>query len=643
MDSTFLDTLSLPGDLKRLSYTQQQRLAAEVRRLIIDVVSANGGHLAPSLGVVELTIGLLSVMNVPHDKIVWDVGHQCYAYKLLTDRLHRFHTLRQAGGISGFPRPDESPFDCFCTGHASTAISAALGMARARDLTGDNYKVAAIVGDGAIGGGMAWEALNDAGDSNTALLVILNDNRMSISPSIGALATHIARLRSQPLYRSMEDSAQRVLRTMPMGGIVKRIADSFKRGLTNVVSPTSGTIFEALGFKYYGPINGHDIGDLKYFISLSRQIKGPVLLHVVTTKGKGYSKAEHKPRHFHGVAPFNTGNGRASAKKTRTYTDVFGSALTSLAAKDPRIVAISAAMPDGAGLAGFARRHPSKFFNVGIAEGHAVTLAAGLASAGAKPVVAIYSTFLQRAYDQIVQDVCLQNLPVVLVLDRAGLVGEDGPTHHGAFDLSYLGHVPNMTIMAPKDAAELANMLRLALSLDSPVALRYPRGAAGRANIKAPVDIRFGKSETLRTGGDLAIIAIGPAVGEALAAADELSERSGVECRVINARFAKPLDEEAVLKAARECAGIVTVEENVAHGGFGSVVINCLAKNDALKVPVEAIALPDSFVGFGTASELRALHGLSRQGILDATYRLIERTDSARFTQGGRFVLRQSI
>ncbi len=643
MDSTFLDTLNLPGDLKHLSHIQQKKLAEEVRRLIIDVVSANGGHLAPSLGVVELTIGLLSVMNVPQDKIVWDVGHQCYAYKLLTDRLHRFHTLRQAGGISGFPRPDESPFDCFCTGHASTAISAALGMARARDLSGGNHKVAAIVGDGALGGGMAWEALNDAGDSNTALLVILNDNRMSISPSIGALATHIARLRSQPLYRCMEDSAQRVLRTVPMGGIVKRIADSFKRGLTNVVSPTSGTIFEALGFKYYGPINGHDIGDLKYFISLSRQIKGPVLLHVVTTKGKGYSKAEHKPRHFHGVAPFNSGNGRASAKKSRTYTDVFGSTLTSLAAKDPKVVAISAAMPDGTGLARFARRHPSRFFNVGIAEGHAVTLAAGLASAGAKPVVAIYSTFLQRAYDQIVEDVCLQNLPVVLALDRAGLVGEDGPTHHGAFDLSYLGHVPNMTIMAPKDAAELAGMLRLALNLGSPVALRYPRGAVGWVNKKAQIDIRLGKSEILRSGSDLAIIAVGPVAVEAVGAAEEFSERCGVECRVINARFVRPLDEEAVLEAARECAGIVTIEENVARGGFGSAVVECLAQNDALKVPVEIRALPDSFVGFGTASELRAFHGLSRQGILDALNRLIVRIDGSQITQGGRFVLRQSI
>lgn len=642
MNRALLESLDLPADLKFLSQVQLQRLAAEVRDLIVDVVSSNGGHLAASLGVVELTIGLLSVMDVPNDKIVWDVGHQCYAHKVLTDRRDRFPTVRKMGGLSGFPKPSESPFDCFATGHASTAISAALGMAMARDLAGEHYKVTAVVGDGALGGGMAWEAINYAGDAKADLLVILNDNHMSISPSIGALATHIARLRSVPLYRSMEDSAERVFRTIPMGGMVNRLTEGLKRGLTHFVSPTSGTIFEALGFKYFGPINGHDIGDLKHFISLSRNMKGPVLLHVVTTKGKGYSLAEHRPRRYHGVGPFNSNNGKGSQKSGRTYTDVFGSALVNLASKDPRIVAITAAMPDGTGLAHFARKFPTRFFDVGIAEEHAVTFAAGLAASGSKPVVAVYSTFLQRAYDQIVQDVCLQNLPVVFALDRAGIVGEDGPTHHGAFDLSYLGHIPNLTVMAPKDAGELVNMLYTAFSCDSPVALRYPRGTAVRG-AKAPLrGIPIGKSETLREGDDLAIIALGPIVLEACEAAEDLAER-GIEARVINARFLKPLDEGVILSAARECGRLVLAEENVARGGFASAVLECLARHGALDVRVEVVALPDSFIGFGKASELRSIYGLSKQGILGAAERLLSRVERPRAAVGEEIVIRQGI
>ena len=642
MNRTFLDSLNLPDDLKELTYHQQHKLAAEVRDLIVDVVSTNGGHLAPSLGVVELTIALLSVMEMPKDKIIWDVGHQCYAYKVLTDRRDRFSTLRQAGGLSGFPRPQESPYDCFCTGHASTAISAALGMARARDLIGEKHCVTAVVGDGALGGGMAWEALNDAGDADTPLLVILNDNRMSISPSIGALATHIARLRTQPLYISMEDSAQFVFRTIPMGGLVKKITEGFKRGVTNLVSPTSGTIFEALGFKYYGPINGHDIGDLKHFISLSRNMKGPVLLHVVTTKGKGYSKAEHKPRYFHGVPPFNSGNGKTSGKKTKTYTDVFGGALVALASRDSNIVAITAAMTDGTGLAKFARRYPTRFFNVGIAEGHAVTFAAGLASAGAKPVVAIYSTFLQRAYDQIVQDVCLQNLPVIFAIDRAGIVGEDGPTHHGAFDLSYLGHIPNLIVMAPKDAPELVNMLKTAFDLACPVAIRYPRGAVGRSARANQNDIPVGRAEILRHGDDIAVIGVGPIVHEACCAADELANK-GIQLRVVNARFVKPLDEKTILSATRECCGLVIAEENVARGGFGSAVIECLSKHGASSIPIERVTLPDSFVGFGSTAELRAIHRLTKDGIMLAVDRLLQRTESYQTKRGESFVIRTSI
>ena len=640
MQRTLLESLDLPNDLKHLSPVQLQRIAAEVRDLIVEVVSSNGGHLAPSLGVVELTIALLSVMDVPDDKIIWDVGHQCYPYKILTDRRDRFSSLRKMGGISGFPKPSESPYDCFAVGHASTAMSAALGMALSRDLAGEKHRVTAVVGDGALGGGMAWEAINFAGGAKTDLLVILNDNKMSISPSIGALATHMSRLRSMPLYRSMEDSAEKALRTIPLGEILKRMSQGVKRGFTHFVSPTSGTIFEALGFEYFGPINGHDIGDLKHFISLSRDIKGPVLLHVVTKKGKGYYQAEHKPRRYHGIGPFNSNNGKAE-KPSRTYTDAFGSALVRLAAKNPKVVAITAAMPDGTGLAHFAHKYPNRFFNVGIAEQHAVTFASGLAASGSRPVVAVYSTFLQRAYDQIVHDVCMQNLPVVLALDRSGLVGEDGSTHHGVFDLSYLRHIPNLTIMVPSDAGELASMLHTALRMDGPVALRYPRGAVPRGP-KSPLRVlSIGKSETLREGTDLAIIGLGPIVREACDAADDLAD-SGVSVRVIDARFVKPLDEGAVVAAVRECRGLILAEENVAQGGFSSAVIECLARHGESGLPIEVVALPDTFVGFGKASELRAMYGLCKQGILCAAERLLERLGTAR-PSGDRLVIRQGI
>ncbi len=642
MRRSLLESLDLPSDIKNLSPVQMDRLAAEVRDLIIEVVSANGGHLAPSLGVVELTIALLGAMNVPDDRIVWDVGHQCYPYKILTDRRDRFSTLRQAGGLSGFPKPSESCYDCFATGHASTAISAALGMARARDLTGQKHRVVAVVGDGALGGGMAWEAINAAGHSKANLLVILNDNRMSISPSIGALATHIARLRSMPLYREMEHGAERFFRTIPFGGFIKRISQSAKRGLTHFVSPTSGTIFESLGFEYYGPINGHDIGDLKHFISMSRECKGPVLLHVVTTKGKGYQRAEHRPRRYHGVGPFNSNNGKVSDRGGRSYTEAFGTALVKLAAKDPRVVAITAAMPDGTGLAKFARKYPSRFFDVGIAEQHAVTFAAGLAASGMRPVVAIYSTFLQRAYDQIVHDVCLQNLPVIFALDRAGIVGEDGPTHHGAFDLSYLRHIPNLTIMAPKDAGELACMLHTALRIDGPVALRYPRGSVPGKS-KTPVrSLAIGKSETVREGDSLAIIAIGPVVLEAISAAEELAEY-GIDTRVVSARFVKPLDEDAIVAAASECGAMILVEENVGHGGFAGAVLECLARHGICGVPTEIVALPDAFMGFGKAAELRSVYGICKQGILSSAERLLVRIDHPMAPLGDSFVIRQSI
>lgn len=643
MREKLLYSLSLPQDLKALSVEDAKQLAKEVRRLIVDVVSSNGGHLAPSLGVVELTIALLSAMDVPKDRIVWDVGHQCYAYKILTDRLSSFHTLRQPGGISGFPKPEESAYDAFATGHASTSISAALGIAQGRDLMGQDYAVTAVIGDGALGGGMAWEAMNNAGASGANLLVILNDNRMSISASCGALAAYIADLRTMPFYRTVEDGAERFFKTMPLGGgLISKASKMLKRGLTTWVSPTSGTIFEALGFEYLGPVDGHDIGLLRRVISQARAIKGPVLLHVVTTKGKGYFHAEHNARQFHGVAPFHSGNGKPSGKGKRTYTDIFGKLLVELAGKDQGIVAITAAMPDGTGLNRFAVKYPGRFFNVGIAEGHAVTFAAGLAASGMKPVVAAYSTFLQRGYDQIVHDVCLQNLHVVFALDRAGIVGEDGPTHHGIYDLSYLRHMPNLTIMAPRNAADLCDMLYTALKMQGPVAVRYPRGEATGVKRGALREIPLGKAEVLREGSDAAILAVGTSANFALDAADELEKR-GISARVINARFVKPLDETAVLDAASKCGAMVIAEENSCKGGFSSSVLECLAKNNRQVNGLEIVALPDAFISHGNAAEIRGRYELNSAGIANAVIRALEKTGRLPAPSEEEIVIPQSI
>lgn len=643
MRERLLDSLDLPGGLDKLTHAETRRLAKEVRDLILQVVSNNGGHLAPSLGVVELTIALLSVMDVPRDKIVWDVGHQCYAYKILTDRRDKFHTLRQFGGISGFPKPEESPYDAFATGHASTSISAALGIAQGRDLAGEKYAVTAVIGDGALGGGMAWEAINNAGASGTNLMVILNDNRMSISASIGALSVYMANLRTMPFYRNVEDGARRLFKTIPLGGgLIGKTTQMLRRGLTSWVSPTSGTIFEALGFEYLGPVDGHDVAQLKHLIAQARGIKGPVLLHVVTTKGKGYSHAEQNARHYHGVAPFNSSSGKQSSKGGCSYTDVFGKTLMELARRDPKIVAITAAMPDGTGLDNFARKYPSRFFNVGIAEAHAVTFAAGLASSGAKPIVAIYSTFLQRAYDQIIHDVCLQKLPVVFALDRAGIVGEDGPTHHGVFDLSYLRHIPNLTIMSPRDAAELADMLYTAVRMNAPVAIRYPRGEAIGARRSALKEVPIGRSELMREGSDVAILSIGTSAALAMGAAYEL-EAAGVSVRVLNARFAKPLDEAIISAAATECGALVVVEEHTSHGGFAGAVLECLVRKQIMNVTLEIVALPDNFIAHGKANELRNKLGISTESIVDAVNRALIKSGKRPAQQGEEIVIRQSI
>ncbi|HUV04634.1 MAG TPA: 1-deoxy-D-xylulose-5-phosphate synthase [Armatimonadota bacterium] len=611
-----MESIQGPADVKRLSREQLQLLADEMRQEIVEQVAKSGGHLASNLGVVELTAALYAVYDPPKDIIIWDVGHQCYAHKLLTGRAQRFDSLRQFGGISGFPRRDESPYDCFGTGHASTSISAAMGFAKARDLRRSNEHVIAVIGDGALTGGLALEAINNAGQLKTNLMVILNDNEMSISRNVGAMATHLSKLRMLPLYRKVETKAKTVIENLPMGGkTLSRTAEGILHGVTHLMAARTGIIFEEMGFTYLGPIDGHDIDLLIEVFSNVGQIEGPIVVHVLTTKGKGYEHAENNSRIFHGVAPFQVENGKAEkASGSTTYTELFAETLVELAEKDERIVAITAAMPDGTGLCKFAERFPTRFFDVGIAEQHAVTFAAGLAAAGLRPVVAAYSTFLQRAYDQIVHDVCLQKLPVVFAIDRAGLVGEDGPTHHGAFDLSYLRHIPNMVIAAPADGVELREILRLAFQHQGPFAIRYPRGRVPEPPIHAAVEslkptLAVGMAEVLADGDDVCIIAVGAAVNLSLEAL-EILRRSNVSAALVNARFVKPLDSEVIISFARRCKRLVLVEENARQGGFGSAVLELLANAGISDVKVKQVGLPDEFVGHGDRSILHELHGL---------------------------------
>lgn len=580
-------------------------------------MAKTGGHLASNLGVVELTTALYAACDLPEDVVIWDVGHQCYAHKVLTGRFGRFDTLRQFGGISGFPRREESPYDSFGTGHASTSISAALGFAKARDLRGSNERVVAVIGDGALTGGLALEAMNNAGQMKTRLTVILNDNEMSIARNVGALSTHLSKLRMLPIYRRVQDKAKTVIESLPMGGkTLSRTAEGILHGVTHLIAAQTGIIFEEMGFTYLGPIDGHDIDLLLEVFSNVDNIDGPVLVHALTTKGKGYEHAENDARAFHGMTPFHIRNGEVEAPPTGlTYTQAFGDALAELAEKNEKIVAITAAMPDGTGLQKFAERFPTRFHDVGIAEQHAVTFAAGLAAAGLRPVVAVYSTFLQRAYDQIVHDVCLQNLPVIFAIDRAGLVGEDGPTHHGAFDLSYLRHIPNMTIAAPADPAELKQMLQLALDHDGPFALRYPRtsGPELPARGEQPA-LSLGMAELMADGDDVCIIAVGSAVSPSLRAQEMLRD-SGISAALVNARFVKPLDSELILSVAKRCRRLVLVEENAVQGGFGSAVVELLASKGIGDVKIQQIGLPDNFVDHGSQPLLHELCGLDPEHI----------------------------
>ena len=609
-----LKNMDLPGDLKNLSEEQLKEAAKEIRTYMIRTVADNGGHLAASLGVVELTLALHSTYESPKDRIIWDVGHQSYPHKLLTGRWNRFPSLRQYEGLCGFPKPQESEHDPFLTGHSSTSISAALGLAQARDLNGDDYQVIAVIGDGALTGGMSFEALNHAGHINADMLVILNDNEMSISSNVGSMSSYLARIRSDPKYSRIKKDFESFVGRVPMVG-KKAIdyAEKIKGGLKYLVMP--GVIFEELGFTYFGPVDGHNIKALKQVLNQANRMQGPVLVHTVTEKGKGYHYAEQAPEKFHGIGPFDLENGQLLKKKKRSsYTEIFGKTLCKLGQENPKLTAITAAMRAGTGLAEFADEFPERFYDVGIAEQHAVTLSAGLATGGMHPVVAIYSTFLQRAYDQILHDVCLQKLPVVFAVDRAGITGEDGETHQGLFDLSYLRSIPNMSIMAPANEDELQHMLKTALDYrDGPVALRYPRDKVEGVELNELQNLPWGKGELLKQGSDVLIVAAGTVVNSALEAAEKLFWQ-GIKPALINARFVKPLDEDLIIHWAQKCNRVITVEENVLAGGFGSGVMELFEKR-GLCVPVKRLGINDQFVEHGTRAKMLSCCNLDAENI----------------------------
>lgn len=613
-----LETIQHPADLKKLTPEQLPDLAEEIRSFLLSTVSETGGHLGSNLGAVELSLALHYCFSTPQDKIVWDVGHQAYTHKLLTGRRDRFATQRQYKGISGFPKRCESEHDAFGVGHASTSISAALGMAVADNLDQKKNNVIAVIGDGSLTGGIAFEGLNQAGHLKKNLIVVLNDNEMSISKNVGAFSAFVSRKMTTRHFRELKKEMKELLTNIPaFGKDILKFARRAENSLKGFLTP--GALFEALGFDYIGPIDGHDLPGLIEVFNNAREFDGPLLLHVMTTKGKGYRPAEETPDKFHGVGAFDLSTGKAPAKSsTISYTEVFGRTLVDLAKEDPKVVAITAAMPDGTGLNFFSDALPDRFFDVGIAEQHGICFAAGLAADGFKPVAAIYSSFMQRAYDQVFHDVCLQNLPVVIAMDRGGLVGDDGPTHHGVFDLSFMRHLPGLTFMAPKDENELRHMLKTALELKAPVALRYPRGAGYGVPLDKKMEcLPIGKGELLREGTDLTIVAIGSTVMPAVKAAEQLAEQ-GISAGVVNARFIKPLDAELILGQAKATGRIVTVEENVLQGGFGSAVLELLQDNNMAQVKVKRLGIPDQYIEQGTQAQLRKDVGIDAEGIAAA-------------------------
>ena len=628
--SRLLDKVDSPRDLKALTPEELAQLASEIREKLVAVVSTNGGHLASNLGVVELTIALHRVFDSPRDKIIWDVGHQAYTHKLLTGRRQRFASLRQYKGLSGYTCRSESQHDPFGAGHASTSVSAALGMAVARDLSNDDYQVVAVIGDGAITGGMALEALNQAGHLGSRLVVILNDNGMSISPTVGALAKLLGRVRFDHRFHRVKERGKRLLSALPWGNRLRWASQQVESGFKGLVMPT--TLWEELGFTYMGPVDGHNIRELEIALTQARDYRlKPTLLHVVTTKGKGYLPAEGDAVYFHGVPAKST-----TAKVIPTYSEVFAQTTLRLARENPRLLVITPAMPEGNCLSIVEAEFPQRVFDVGICEQHAVTFAAGLATQGFKPIVAIYSTFLQRAFDQIIHDVCLQDLPVVFVIDRGGIVGDDGKTHQGTFDISYLTTIPKLIVSAPKDENELQHLLYTAVKSQHPMAIRYPRSPGLGVKLDTELhSIPIGKGEIIRHGEDVAILAIGSTVVLALEAAEELAS-NGIEATVVNARFAKPLDSELITGLANHIKQIVTVEENTLSGGFGSSVGDLLQKSDLSNIHLKSIGIPDEFVEQGTQDVLRAKYGLDAKGITQQVLTLFPSLDASSLLVGKR-------
>ena len=613
---SILDRINKENDIKSIKAQDYGKLAEEIREVLVGTVSKTGGHLASNLGVVELTIALHLFLTFPQDKLVWDVGHQTYTHKLLTGRKDMFHTLRQFNGISGFPRWEESSCDLFDTGHSSTSISEALGLVKARDLKGENSKIVSVIGDGALTGGMAFEALNNAGRLKSNMIIVLNDNNMSISENVGGLANYLAELRTSSGYTGFKENMENTLNQLP--GVGKAIVGKLKRSKDAIkYFMLPSMLFEDMGLTYIGPIDGHNINQMLNAFKAASRAKKAVVVHVLTKKGKGYHPAEKYPMRYHGVEPFNLSNGQPTKKsKDKSYTKAFSDAMLRIGKEDEKVVAITAAMPVGTGLAEFKKHFPDRFFDVGIAEQHAVSFAAGLAKGGYKPVVAIYSTFLQRAYDQILHDVCINNLPVVLAIDRAGITGKDGKTHHGVFDISYLSHIPNLMLMAPKNKYELEAMLEYAIKSGRPAAIRYAKGEAfcGLSEYDAPIE--YGKSETIYSGTDVAIVAIGSMVKTGMEVADKLGAE-GKNITLVNARFISPMDKEMIDKLAASHRLIVTLEENVKSGGFGQKVADYLFETGQNKVKLLNMAVPDKFIDHGSVSELIKLIGLDTESIVE--------------------------
>ena len=611
-----LEKVNSTEDLKNLSLEDKKVLAEDIRKFILEIVSENGGHLASNLGVVELTIALHSVFNVPEDKIVWDVGHQAYVHKILTGRKDKMDTLRKLNGIAGFPKTNESEADCFNTGHSSTSISAALGMARARDIEGKNNSVIAVIGDGALTGGMALEALNDAGYSGTRMTVILNDNEMSISKNIGGMNMLLSKLRTKRTYTKSSVSIKNMINKIPVvGKPFVKIVQRVKRSIKQLIIPKM--FFEDIGFRYLGPVDGHNIEELERMLKITKELDGPVLLHVLTKKGKGYEIAEKNPDKYHATSPFDIETGEVKGKKGKDYSKVFGDKLIKLAKKNKNIVAITASMKDGTGLREFQKEFPNRFFDIGIAEQHAVGLAAGMAKEGLIPFVPIYSSFYQRAYDQVIHDVAIQNLPVIMCVDRAGIVGADGETHQGEFDMAFFRLVPNLTIMAPKDFKELEDMMEYAVDLKKPVVIRYPRGGeSNKITFDKHDEIKSGKAEILKDGKDVSIIAIGKTVARAMEVANMLKEEK-IDAEVINARFLKPLDKETTIKSIEKTKCVVTIEDGTIIDGLGTAVKELITDKDLKDIKIKSYAYPDEFIKHGAVEELEKLYHQDSKSIYD--------------------------